>query len=95
MATFANAYSLQQVRINGDYCRWLFTYPQGWQVNVVVGPGESNCIIQSAERPSYAEVDALLRKLPWTMSSKGLVQRMQAEADFNAKSLQRPPPSQK
>ena len=67
--------------------------PQGWQVNVVTGPGQSSCILQSEQRPSYAEVEATLRTLPWAMSSKGLVQRIQAEAEFNRKSLQRPPPN--
>jgi hypothetical protein len=95
IATFQTTYAVQQCRINGDYCRWLYTYPSGWQVNVVVGPGESKCIVQGgAERPSYAEVEKLLRSLPWTMSSKGLMQRIQAEAEFNRRSLERPPPNQ-
>ena len=90
--TFKDGYAVQNLRINGDYCTWLYMFPQGWQVNVVQGPGDSKCVLQGATRPSYKEVEAKLRSLPWTMSSKGLAERIMAEAEFNRRSVQSPPP---
>lgn len=92
ISSFQNTYTVQNQRLSGDYCTWLYTYPQGWQINVVTGPGQWKCILQSPEeRPSYQQVQSLLRSLPWTMSSKGLADRIMAEAEFNRKTAQRPP----
>lgn len=91
--TFSWAYAAQSLRINGDYCKWLFTYPQGWQVSVLKGPTESECILQSSEdRPSFKQVQDILYKLPWSMSSKPLLERIQAEAEFNSRTTQQGPP---
>ncbi len=86
--TFTDGYCIKNLRINGDYVQWLYNKDSGWQVNVLKGPNESQVIIQSKERPSYKEVEAKLRSLPWTMSSKGLFERIQAEAEFNRKSVE-------
>ena len=86
--TFTDGYCIKNLRINGDYVQWLYNKDSGWQVNVLKGPNESQVIIQSKERPSYTEVEAKLRSLPWTMSSKGLFERIQAEAEFNRKSVE-------
>lgn len=94
VSAFSDAYAVQNLRINGDYCTWLYTHPQGWQVNVVRGPGQSQCIIQAKERPTYGHVQDTLRSLPWTMSSKSLVERIAAEAEFNRRSTQAGPPKQ-
>jgi len=93
--TFDDVYAVQRLRINGDYVQWLCTHPQGWQVNVVTGPNQSKCIIQSKKRPTYKEVETELRGLSWTMSSKGLFERIQAEAEFNRRTAQGPPPKEK
>ncbi|KAL4527499.1 hypothetical protein Ndes2526A_g08718 [Nannochloris sp. 'desiccata'] len=90
--TFKDGYCIRNLRINGDYVQWLFVHPAGWQVNVLQGPNQSQVILQGKERPSYKEVEAKLRSLPWTMSSKGLFQRIQAEAEFNRKSVQQGAP---
>ena len=92
IASFADTYAVQPLRINGDYVQWLLSYPQGWQVSVLTGPGQATCILQAPQRPSYKEVEAALRALDWTMSSKGLFDRIQAEAEFNRRSVQAPPP---
>lgn len=92
--TFSDGYAVQNLRINGDYVTWLYSYPNGWQVNVVQGPGESTCILQGTVRPSYKEVEAKLRSLPWSMSSKGLAERIVAEAEFNRRSVQGSPPKE-
>ena len=97
LSTFSPGYSVQNTRINGDYCQWLYTNPTGWQVFVLTGPGakENTCIIPAQpERPSYKEVESTLRSLPWTMSSKSLAERIVAEADFIKRTAQAPPPSE-
>lgn len=91
IGTFSDAYAVQRQRINGDYVQWTCTYPQGWQVNVVRGPGDSTVIMQAAERPSYQEVEGVLRSLDWTMSSKGLFERIKAEAEFIRRTSQSVP----
>jgi hypothetical protein len=89
---FKWAYAAQSLRISGDYCKWLYTYPQGWQVSVLKGPRDAKCIIQSPdERPPYKQVQEVLWSLPWSMSSKPLLKRIQAEAEFNQKSAQAAP----
>jgi hypothetical protein len=96
LSSFSDGYSAQNLRINGDYCQWLYTYPAGWQVSVITGPGSSECILSGAtRRPTYQEVEAMLRKLTWTMSSKSLAERIVAEAEFNRRSVQSQPPESK
>ena len=46
-----------------------------------------------ATRPSYKEIEALLRTLPWTKSSMPLLERVQSEARFIQSTLE-PPPGQ-
>ena len=94
IGSFQEGYAVQNLRINGDYVQWLYVYPAGWQVCVLQGPGQSQCILQGKEKPSYKEVEAKLRSLPWAMSSKGLMERIQAEAEFNRRSVQGAPPPQ-
>ena len=51
---------------------------------------------QREQRPSYKELEALLRGVGWSMSSKPLGERLQYEAAFLRKSLDSPqqPPQQ-
>jgi hypothetical protein len=90
--TFTDGYCIKNLRINGDYVQWLYVKESGWQVNVLQGPNQSTVILQGKVRPSYKEVEAKLRSLPWSMSSKGLFERIQAEAEFNRKSVQQGAP---
>lgn len=90
--SFQDTYIARQLRINGDNTRWLYSYPHGWQISVVRGPKEMTTIMTTDSKPTYKEVENALRKLPWTMSSKGLLDRIQAEAEFNRKSLESLPP---
>ena len=90
--SFEDTYIVKQLRINGDNTRWLYAYPYGWKISVARGPKEMTCILETESKPTYKEVEAELRKLPWTMSSKGLFDRIQAEAEFNRRSLESLPP---
>lgn len=92
--SFQDVYIVKQLRINGDDTRWMYTYPYGWQIFVVRGPREMTTILTTDTQPSYNEVENALRALPWTMSSKGLLDRIQAEAEFNRRSLESLPPNE-
>jgi len=87
-ASFRETYIYKETRMNGDLVRLLCSYPQGWQVNVATSPKDNECVMQSVEYPNYQEIDKLLRSLDWTMSSKGLMDRLQAEVEFNKRSLE-------
>jgi hypothetical protein len=92
--SFQDVYIVKQLRINGDDTRWMYTYPYGWQIFVVRGPQDMTTILTTDTQPSYNEVEKALRSLPWTMSSKGLLDRIQAEAEFNRRSLESLPPNE-
>ena len=47
---------------------------------------------QRDSRPSYAELEAVLRKVEWSMSSKPLGERLQYEAQWVRRSLDSPTP---
>ena len=55
---------------------------------------QNECVAQRAERPDYRELEAILRGVSWSMSSKPLADRLQYEAAFLQNSLkpQQPPP---
>lgn len=93
--SFQDTYIVKQLRMNGDSTRWMYTYGNGWTVAVAREPSarETTVVLQSETEPTYKEVESVLRKLPWTMSSKGLLERIQAEAEFNRKSLDSLPPN--
>jgi hypothetical protein len=86
--SFEDTYVVKQLRINGDNTRWIFSYGFGWQIFVARGPRELTQVMTSETKPTYQEVEKTLRKLDWTMSSKGLFDRIAAEAEFNRRSLQ-------
>jgi len=93
--SFQDTYIVKQLRMNGDSTRWMYTYGNGWTVAVARDPSarETTVVLQSETEPTYREVESVLRKLPWTMSSKGLLERIQAEAEFNRQSLDSLPPN--
>ena len=93
--SFQDTYIVKQLRMNGDSTRWMYTHGNGWTVAVAREPSarETTVVLQSETEPTYKEVESVLRKLPWTMSSKGLLERIQAEAEFNRKSLDSLPPN--
>ena len=57
---------------------------------------QNECVAQRAQRPDYRELEAILRGVTWSMSSKPLADRLQYEAAFLQKSMkpQEPPPRQ-
>eukprot|EP00887_Chlorella_sp_A99_P004591 scaffold4.g4591.t1 len=53
---------------------------------------ESECVAQLAERPSYKELESLLRAVPWSMGAKPLAERLKYEAQFLRSSTLEGPP---
>lgn len=46
------------------------------------------------EAPSYSQMESVLRALPWSQSSKPLLERVNAEMQFLRNSLDTPPQRQ-
>lgn len=94
--SFTEAYILKQLRMNSDDVRLLSSYPAPWQVNLSRpdAPSQNECVAQRVERPSYKELEAVLRGVEWSMSSKPLGERLQYEAAFINNSLKTPPQQQ-
>ena len=68
--------------------RILRSYPGPWQVHVVNdATGEDALITTLEQRPSYAELDALLIATPGSNASKGWAERLRSELQFNQDSL--------
>ncbi|KAI3428320.1 hypothetical protein D9Q98_006700 [Chlorella vulgaris] len=89
VAGFREAYILKQLRMNSDDVRLLYSFPSPWQINLSRpnDPTKSECVAQREQRPSYKELEALMRGVDWSMSSKPLGERLQYEAAFLRKSL--------
>lgn len=89
IASFQETYVLKQLRINSDDVRLLRSYPAPWQVNLARPDNlsQNECVAQLAERPPYKELESILRKVDWSMSSKPIGERLAFEAQFVRKSL--------
>lgn len=94
IGSFAETFTLRQLRINGDDARLLKAYPAPWQINLTrpESPAQSECVAQLAERPSYKELESLLRAVPWSMGAKPLAERLKYEAQFLRSSTPEGPP---
>lgn len=51
--------------------------------------GEDAIITTMAQKPTYAELDALLQATPGSNASKGWAERLRSELQFNQDSLQK------
>ncbi|KAK9810156.1 hypothetical protein WJX72_005755 [[Myrmecia] bisecta] len=91
VSAFQDTYFLKQFRIFGDNVRLLRAYPGDWQVHLVDAKGRSTCIATQATRPSYKELEQLLKAQANSNSNKSWVERLQSEFAFNRDSLRRPP----
>jgi hypothetical protein len=96
VASFAEAYALRQLRINSDDVRLLYAHPGPWQVNLTRPdtPSQSECVARREQRPSYRDLEGVLRGTPWSMSAKPLGERLRYEAQWVRRSLDPPPPPQ-
>ena len=70
--------------------RILRSYPGPWQVHVVNdATGEGAILTTMPQRPTYAQLDALLQATPGSNASKGWAERLRSELQFNQDSLKR------
>ncbi|KAK9825457.1 hypothetical protein WJX81_003422 [Elliptochloris bilobata] len=89
LGSFTETYSLRQFRIFGDNVRLLKAYPNDWQVWLAREDGEPECISTQATKPTYRELETLLRATEGSNSGLTWVQRLQSEFAFNKKALDR------
>lgn len=92
VSSFVPTYQLKQLRIYGDDIRLLKAFPSDWQVHVLDRKGGSEMIATTKERPSYAEIEALLKSRPESMMNKSLMDRLKSEWEWNQESLNNGPP---
>jgi hypothetical protein len=55
---------------------------------------QSECVARREQRPSYRDLEGVLRGTPWSMSAKPLGERLRYEAQWVRRSLDPPPPPQ-
>lgn len=89
--SFQDVYFFKQIRITGDDCRVLRSYPGKWQVHVVDAEGNAPCIAIEDSKPSYARLQEVLATVPGSKSSQTWDERLRSEFQFNNDSLKSPP----
>ncbi|EIE25438.1 hypothetical protein COCSUDRAFT_13233, partial [Coccomyxa subellipsoidea C-169] len=89
VASFEEVYILKQMRIAGDNVRLLRTYPGGWQVYLAPEGQAPELITVLDTRPSYKELEDLLRATEGSNAGKTWVERIKGEFAFNKDSLDR------
>lgn len=94
VGSFVDTYNLQQKRVLGDEVRVVLAHPGKWRVYVVPRGGATPRLLASREeRPSYAEVEAILKTAyPEGNAGKGWLERLKDEAAWVQDSLKQPPP---
>ncbi|KAJ7552646.1 hypothetical protein O6H91_06G062800 [Diphasiastrum complanatum] len=60
--SFSIIYYLKQYRLQGQNMRLLKCYPGDWQVFIIDSQGDSNCAAVTMHRPSYNEMEEILKK---------------------------------
>lgn len=93
---FQESYVLRQMRLNSDEVKLLYSFPSPWAINLrrPEAPAQNECVAQLPQRPAYKELEAILRGVSWSMSSKPLGERLQYEAAFMQNSLKPLPQDQ-
>lgn len=83
--------------MSSDDVRLLRSYPSPWQVNLSrpEAPGQTECVARTEARPSYKQLEAILRGVEWSMSSKPIGERLAYEARWTQRSLESLPESQR
>ncbi|KAL3156971.1 hypothetical protein ABBQ38_001229 [Trebouxia sp. C0009 RCD-2024] len=89
LTAFQDVYYLKQQRISGDEILVLRSYPGPWQVHLVKPRGLDECIHTQEAKPSYRELEAILKGIEGSSSSQTWAQRLRSEFAFNKDSLNR------
>ncbi|GBG77440.1 hypothetical protein CBR_g23889 [Chara braunii] len=89
VGSFTPTYFLKQLRILGEEVRILRRYPDGWQVFVVTGPEEVDCVAVLSDRPEYRKVEEILKGRKGSKAGQGWFDRLMSELKFNQDSLKK------
>jgi hypothetical protein len=89
--SLAPSYQFKQLRVYGDDVRLLKAHPAPWQVHVLGREGKSELIAFQDEKPTYQQVETLLRARPSSRMNMGLFDRLKDEYQWNQNSLRGPP----
>ncbi|DBA95240.1 hypothetical protein WJX82_003981 [Trebouxia sp. C0006] len=89
LGAFQDVYYLRQQRISGDEILVLRSYPDPWQVHLVKARGGDDFIHSQETKPSYRELEAILKGIQGSSSSQTWAQRLRSEFAFNKESLNR------
>ncbi|DBA92198.1 hypothetical protein WJX77_010076 [Trebouxia sp. C0004] len=89
LGAFQDVYYLRQQRISGDEILVLRSYPNPWQVHLVKARGGDEFIHSQETKPSYRELEAILKGIHGSSSSQTWAQRLRSEFAFNKDSLNR------
>ncbi|GAX83781.1 hypothetical protein CEUSTIGMA_g11206.t1 [Chlamydomonas eustigma] len=91
VASLEPSYQFKQLRVYGDDVRLLKAHPGLWQVHVLGREGKSELIGVQDMKPTYQQVEALLRARPSSRMNMGLFDRLKDEYQWNQDSLKGPP----
>lgn len=87
LGAFQDVYYLRQQRISGDEILVLRSYPDPWQVHLIKARGGDEFIHSQETKPSYRELEAILKGIQGSSSSQTWAQRLRSEFAFNRESL--------
>lgn len=90
VASLQPSYQLKQLRVYGDEVRVLRAHPGQWQVHLLDRKGASEVLAVQDERPTYQQVEALLKARPDSRMNMALMDRLRDEFQFNQDSLKGP-----
>ena len=93
--SFLDSYSLKQIRVQGNEVRVLYAHPGEWRVFVVPRGGDSPKLLASqGARPTYKEIEEILKTAYPEAFAKSWFERLRDEAAWVQDSLKQPPPRQ-
>lgn len=93
VAKFVETFSLRESRIRGQEVRVLRCFPSDYTVFALLAPGQTQVLGSFPERPTFAQLDALVTGLgAASIANASVADRLRAELIFNKESAAPPPP---
>jgi len=90
LAEFSPVFTLTSIRILGEDVRLMYAYPGKWQVYAISMTGEIEKVASLDARPTYKEMEELLKLREGSPASQDAITRLVSEFKFNSDSLKRP-----
>ncbi|GAX75020.1 hypothetical protein CEUSTIGMA_g2466.t1 [Chlamydomonas eustigma] len=82
VASLQPSYQLKELRLQGDEIRVLRAHPGRWQVHVLDRSGSSDLLAVQLERPTYQQVEEMLRSRPESKMNLSIIDRLRDEWPF-------------